>query len=242
MLKDAIEKLQELIGAARVPNMVAHGGRTYCDKALTAMEPPHDDARQVATLTGLADLLTVSVNGASTADVFLHVLSPTKVVLCDVRCNEWGKRQIHATASLPEFGKFPFGQFIDQEQFIIGLQSFFVQGSPDLAYLYSVAGLLTAEQVQVSADNGVGQVATMRKGVVLAENKEVKRVVTLTPWRTFREIDQPSGQFIFRLKNRDGQVPILSLHVADGEMWQLKAMQDIKAWLEAHATGAKVVA
>lgn len=242
MLKDAIEKVQELIKAAAVPNRVEIDGRTYYDKDIFPCEDHQDDSRTVGTLTGLADLLAVAVNGIAAGETFLHVLSPTKVVLCDVHCNAWGKRQVHATAQLPEFGKFPFGQYVDQEQFIIGLQSFFVQEPPDMAYLYGVAGLLTAEQVQTSHDNGVGQIATMRTGMVLAGSQEVKRVVTLTPWRTFREIAQPSGQFIFRLKNREGQVPLLSLHVADGEMWQLKAMQDIKAWLVERAAGVKVVA
>lgn len=241
MLKEAIEKIQQLAATAMQPTQIKIGEQTYCNRELHKIYTPLDEGRGVSTLTGIIDLIAAGLNGIASERVMLHVGSHADVTLCDRTCNEWGQRQIHARADLPSFGKFQFGTWLEQEPFIIGLQSFFAQGMPDMDYLYKMAGRLKAENVQTSEDDGITQSAAVRMGAVLAENVEVKRSVTLRPWRTFREIEQPEGQFIFRLKPRENQIPLLSLHVADGEMWQLKSMQDIKEWLTAR-TDVKVIA
>lgn len=243
MIQEAMEYVKELAIAAEKPSTRVIDGRIYCDGNLTPVKPPLSECKNVATLTGLVDAVKVGLNGITEGDLgfILHVVSPTKVTLCAIDCNEWGDRQYHATAELPKFGAFRFGEYLDQEQFIIGLQSFFDQSMPDMAYLYQMAGRLKAENVQEGADDGITQTATVRTGAVLAANVTVKPQVTLKPWRTFREIAQPESKYIFRLKTREGQVPTLALFIADGEAWTIQTMQDIKAWLESR-TAVKVIA
>lgn len=243
MIQEAMEYVKELAIEAQKPELTTIGMRIYCDKTLTPVKPFLSECKNVATLTGLVDAVKVGLNGVREVQegLMLHVVSPTKVTLCGTLCNEWGDRQYHATAELPKFGAFRFGEYLDQEQFIIGLQSFFDQSMPDMAYLYQMAGRLKAENVQTSDDDGITQTAAVRTGAVLAANVTVRPQVTLKPWRTFREIAQPESKYIFRLKTREGQVPTLALFIADGETWTLQTMQDIKAWLESR-TAVKVIA
>lgn len=233
MLKEAIEKIQALVTAAIPPNKIQIDNRVYYDKDLHAIKPPQGEAVQVGTLTGFSDLITQWMPDSE----FIHVVSPTLVHLDAYDCDDWGRRDPRLVCQLPSFGAFRFGEYLDQERFHIGLQSFFDQTPDDMEYLYKIAGNLTAEQVNTSVDNGVSQTVALRMGSVLADKVVAKRVVTLRPWRTFREIEQPASAFIFRLKNVENNVPLLSLHVGDGEKWQLDAVQSIKTFLkEKHPT------
>ena len=237
MLKEAIEKIQTLVAAAIPPNKIQIDDRVYYDKPLYAIQSPKDETVHVRTLTGFSDLVTLWK-----ADGFIHVVSPTLVHLESHNCDEWGRRPLLLICELPPFGAFRFGEYLDQERFHIGLQSFFDQTPADMDYLYKIAGNLTAEQVNTSVDNGISQTVALRMGTVLADKVVAKRIVNLKPWRTFREIEQPSSSFIFRLKNVENNVPLLSLHVGDGEKWQLDAVQAIKTFLKEQHLAISIVA
>lgn len=240
MLKEAIEKILSL----QAPNVADYGGLRYSDKTLIAVKAPLDDQVHVATLSGLVELVKADINAISEEAIYLHIESPKKVSLKEVHCNQWGDRQFHLVATLPEYGRFAFGQYQDQEAFMIGLQTYFVHGEDDadMAYVLQIAGKLKAEQVQQSDDDGVTQSVALRTGVVLSTETKVKRTVKLRPYRTFREVTQPASEFVFRLRNHKDEVPALALFVADGEMWQHEAMQSIKAYLEANCPNIPVVA
>lgn len=241
MIEQGISKIQELVeGAMKVQEFMVNG-RRYTDRSVVEQRDPLDKAETVGTLTGFSDLVKVALNGQREPQNFIHVLNPNEVCFAAVLCDEWGQRQIDIHAKLPAFGRFAFGEYMDQERFIIGLQAFF-QPTKDIAYLQQIAGTLKAEQVNISDDDGTSQRVAMRSGVVLAETVTVKKLVTLRPWRTFREIEQPASTFIFRLKNVKDAAPLLSLHVADGEVWQIEAMQSIKTLLAARHPGVAVVA
>lgn len=242
MIGEGINKIEALVKAGMVVNQFNIEGRKYTDRALVPIPEPEDETRTVTTLTGLVNLIQLNINAMGLADSFVQVVNPRTVLVGEIQCNDWGKRQYHVKAELPSYGAFPFGDYLEQEKFIIGLQAFFKQDALDMEYLYEMAGKLKAENVSTSDDDGITQQASIRKGAVLAQNVQVKKFVTLNPWRTFREIAQPESTFIFRLKNRDGDVPLLSLHVADGEMWQVLAMQGIKDWLVDRLETIKVIA
>ena len=53
--------------------------------------------------------------------------------------------------------------------------------------------------------------------------------VTLKPFRTFREIEQPESEFILRYQNRNGIEA--ALFEGDGGCWKLDAILRIKEWL-----------
>jgi hypothetical protein len=241
MIAEGMKEVERLVLAGQIPQLQEIEGRQYFtyEGDLKALPDPQDATITVGTLFGLADL-------ANSENIkpgrMLHVVNPCLVSLCAEVCDKWGRRQVDVLCQLPSFGEFSFGEWMDQERFIVGLQSFFDQDMPDMPWLYQLAGNLASEQVQNATDDGVTQRATARTGMVLASNVVVKPRVDLKPWRTFREIEQPTSTFLLRLRSNKDNPPVLSLHIADGEVWQNEAVREIAFWLKAHTAGVKVVA
>lgn len=239
MIKEAIDRI---LGLSK-PTVEVYESRLYADRSLVPIKTPLDKSESVGTLTGLVDLVTAKLNDLQPDQCFIHVESPKRVTLSKLLCDKWGQRQVHIEATLPDYGRFSFGQYMDQESFMIGLQTFFVNElDEDMKYVLGIAGKLKAEQVQQSDDDGVSQNVVLRTGVVLAQNTTIKRTVKLRPYRTFREIEQPQSELVFRLRNRKDEVPALALHIADGEMWQHEAMQSIKKYLQEKCPQFQVIA
>ena len=57
---------------------------------------------------------------------------------------------------------------------------------------------------------------------------DIKPRVTLQPFRTFLEVEQPAGEYIFRVQPGNS----CALFEADGGLWRLKAMDLVKGWLK----------
>ena len=56
----------------------------------------------------------------------------------------------------------------------------------------------------------------------------------LAPRRTFPEVDQPESPFVLLVKqSREGMMPEIALFEADGGLWKLTAIQNIKDYLKA---------
>lgn len=238
--------IETILGLAKIEQVTVSNAhlqleRFYTSKILYPVKEPMAEAVDVSTLTGLIDLVLQRVNGFDPAMCFIQVDAYNKVSLQGTLCTKWGDRQMHVLASLPDLGHFEFGRFMEQEPFIVGLQAFF-GATDDRETVLKIASNLTGELVALSDDDGISQRATLRSGVVLKTETTVKRLVSLKPWRTFREIDQPESNFIFRLRSKPGEIPTCALFEADGGMWKNEAVTRIKAWIEAHYPGISVIA
>jgi hypothetical protein len=62
--------------------------------------------------------------------------------------------------------------------------------------------------------------------------------VKLSPFRTFIEVEQPESLFV--LRGRKG--PQWALFEADGGLWKIKAIQNIKNWLEKKELNVPIIA
>ena len=76
-------------------------------------------------------------------------------------------------------------------------------------------------------DNGIATTVTTQKGVALQSNEQIRPIITLKPYRTFQEVEQPESIFLIRVNERG-----ITFTEADGGMWKLKARQTVKAFLE----------
>jgi len=196
------------------------------------LKPPAADDIEVTTLQGFCDLFVAKIENLDPAAVLIHVESPESVVLIAAKSDQFGRRQkfIQATYGHKISG-FAFGQYMPSEQFIIGLQSQF-RPSEDIEYVQRIASNLKAELVGTSNDDGISQSATMRAGVVLKAEEKIQSRVSLMPFRTFVEADQPKSDFIFRLKSAQAGVPPqCALFEADGGRWRIDAMANIAFFL-----------
>lgn len=94
---------------------------------------------------------------------------------------------------------FNFGNFVSMETFRIELMTRFV-GSADLDTILEFTGKLTAESAASLTDNGIAQSLTVKAGIATMAPVNVPTPCRLSPVRTFREIEQPEGVFILRLR------------------------------------------
>ena len=61
------------------------------------------------------------------------------------------------------------------------------------------------------------------QGIALKANETIKPRVSLAPFRTFLEVEQPESEFLLRV-SEDGKI---GLFEADGGVWKLEAKQNI---------------
>ncbi len=113
----------------------------------------------------------------------------------------------------------------------------------DRERVLKLVGNIKEENVRQTGDDGVTQSVTARSGIARVEDVPVPNPVTLMPYRTFREVSQPTSDFILRLRSgRNGDMPTCALFEADGGAWKLRAIQSIAAYLQENTEGITIIA
>lgn len=237
MLKEFVEKIASMAAAT----MHQIHGRDYVDGTVKLVVPPMSVATlQVHTLAGLAQAIRAGLDNLDYTKWILHVQDYRSVMVVARATDDYERRETVLSVTLHDVETFPFSRFIDREEFVIGLLSRFVP-DPALDEIVKLASTLTAERVEIAEDDGISQRTTVRQGMQLKQEKTVKRRVLLRPYRTFREVQQPASEFVFRLRSVDGEVPTCALFEADGGAWKLEAAATIKTWLDAQNLNIPVV-
>ncbi|WP_144499274.1 hypothetical protein [Bacillus sp. FDAARGOS_235] len=218
MTREAIEKVLE-IGTIETHKI---GEQTYSTQRLHLVQEPTPAEVVVRSLSGLVGYVKSEFDTAES--LMIHIENPT-TVSCFTAVNGDKARStyIQAQASIPRFN---FGSFHDREEFNIALQSGFVQNEHRDIVL-QVVGTITEEAVKDFGDDGVSQVVTAKVGVASRGTVKIPNPVELSPYRTFVEVEQPESKFVFRM--REGAR--CGLFEADGGAWKLKAMNNIKEYL-----------
>ncbi len=101
------------------------------------------------------------------------------------------------------------------------------QETADTIYALKLLSDICCGAKVVYNDNGIATTVTTQKGVALQSNEQIRPIITLKPYRTFQEVEQPESIFLIRVNERG-----ISFTEADGGMWKLKARQIVKAFLE----------
>ncbi|MDD4390211.1 MAG: hypothetical protein PHW03_05345 [Eubacteriales bacterium] len=216
---------------------VESSGRKYQNgpKGFIPILPPIAETIAINTLTGIIDFVPSD-------NTMIHVVNHKEVRLIgkDFDNENWLTRSTFLTA-LHESPVFRFGQFYSVEDFIISLQSMFVQDETT-ALILKLVGNVKDEGVSNYCDDGVTQQVKAKTGISLVSDVPVPNPVTLRPYRTFMEIEQPASTFVFRMQGGKGQTPSCALFEADGRMWRLTAIQSIKSWLKEKLPEIKIIA
>jgi hypothetical protein len=237
MIKAAIQKILDLAP----PTILQRDGREYSNQALHGIKKPTPEPLTIHTLTGIVDYIKDSGDTADVPEgegtIFIHVLSPATVALYSNLMGPWVQRNCYLKATLADAHGFPFGHWLDPETFIISLQAQFVPDAT-VASILAMVGTIKDEVVKTSGDDGYSQTVTAKAGIALVGTVAVPNPVTLAPYRTFMEVEQPASSFILRL--RKGVE--ISLHEADGGQWRLKAIQNIKNFLATALPNIPVIA
>lgn len=211
-------------------------GRQYSRGSLSPVKAPEVPGLGLHTLTGLVGYIKANVDAHDMGKALVHVDTPTHVMLLGPVFGQFKQREVIATAE-PFLPTFKFGQFMPSEDFIIGLNAMFTEAGDRDALLADVAAIKIEAGGGIK-DDGTSQTVTVEAGARLVSERKTKPRVTLHPFCTFQEIEQPARQFLFRL-SKEGQP---GLFVADGEAWRNKAMDAIQEWLTERLPDMNVIA
>ena len=227
MIKEALKYIVEMAQ----PEIKVIDGQTYSDKSLYRINHnPKAYSIVMSTLTSLVDYIKSNVDEMQ-GKMIIHVVSPTRVSmysqLDDDRVRE---TVVDVYAQVPEF---KFNQYLDHENFLIGVQSKFADDKKsDRSLILKFAGTVEAGSVAEYGDDGVTQKATVKTGIASKSEAVVPSPAILRPFRTFVEVEQPISQYIFRMKQDKYDGIQCGLFEADGGAWKLQAMNNIKMYLQ----------
>lgn len=228
MLKEAMQFLADLKEDAMDPKVVEINGKTYCNKKLTRYdEEPMASRIEVTTLTALVDYIK-NCSKELRESMIIKVESPTEVNLFSGLTKERKREYLFECRAIVP--KFRFDEWYDQERFLIELQANF-EVTPDLEDILKVSGNVEAKTTENYGDDGVSQKTTIKQGIASKADVLVPNPVTLNPYRTFLEVEQPCSQFVFRIRDERGE-PVFKLVEAEGGLWRNEAMANIKNYLE----------
>lgn len=236
MLKAAIEKILSL----SEPHIEDIEGRKYVDKNLVPINKElRAEEITMNTLSSLVDFIKKSVADFKPGHKYIiQVVSPTVVrLISDLDDDRKRETLAEVKAELPQF---EFGEFIENEKFVINVQAKFLDEKAeqnDKAIILQFAGNVKAGTVAEYGDTGVGQKAAIKKGVASLQEVEVPSPCYLMPFRTFTEVAQPMSSFIFRVKDNDRYGVTCALFEADGGAWKNEAKKNIKDYLEKELAG-----
>jgi hypothetical protein len=233
MIKEALQYIVSL----SEPNIHVFSGQQYSDKQLTRITLPSCMTLETSSLSSVAEYIKSDVDCGFRSDrsegdaLLIHIESPRVVRIMTFIDQEEASRQelLKATA---EVSTFRFGEVYNREIFNIMLQTQF-QLTDNLIELTKIVSNVEEKESVKVADDGISQKVVAKTGTARLENVEVRNPIALKPFRTFTEIDQPTGLYVFRI--HDGMK--MSLHEADGGLWKTAAMTSIEEYLNSQLAG-----
>lgn len=207
--------------------------QTYSDKSLHHLKPYIPRAGEkirLHTLSSLVEYIMSQKELSKEIPMFVHVQSPTEVaVYSSLDIDREREHVAVVTASLP---KFNYDTFMDHEEFLIAVQANFLPNE-DRDLVLTFAGTVEDRSVATYSDDGVSQKATIAEGIASKVDAKVPNPVTLQPFRTFVEVDQPESSFVFRMRNGShGGGVQCAIFEADAGAWKLDAMDNVKEYLK----------
>lgn len=225
MIAEALKYLKDQFQ----PTVVTVGDKQFSDESFSEIKPAPDPLHgqfEVTTLGALRDLINTNVEKLSESELpLIHIVNHAEVRLLTGISDVHGRRRTFATAKPASYQGFKFDNWYGLEAFRIGIQAHFAS-TPDRDYLLSIASKVVDGEVATSEDDGVSQQISVNAGLALKSTEKLRGRVTLAPFRTFAEVDQPQSEFIFRAQKTDKGAQ-LALFEADGGHWKVAAVQNI---------------
>lgn len=228
MLKEAIAKIEEMAH----PLLACVEDRTF---AITSsgepmeIRPIHYQQRPVElnSLDALVKMLKTEGARFAGDTLYVSVKSHGTVTCFGHPHAELDEHRIHYfTAEATDVPGWESVTKLPFDQAAVALQTRFQEGG-DREYTLTLLSQISCGAKVTYNDTGVATTVVTQKGVSLQQNSTIRPIVTLRPYRTFQEVEQPEGLFLIRIDERG-----ITFTEADGGMWKLTARKTIKAYLE----------
>ena len=230
MLKEAIEKIEEMAK----PQIVEVNGVTYAvEKSGVAFEIrqvlDRPDEKALSSLDALIQIVKTEALRLYTPPIYIEAEGYSEVS-CFLRTDpeqRYNRDYLYSVEATDVPGwadktELPF------EEALIAIRTRF-QPSPDADYLLRLLSEITSGAKVTYADNGIATTVVSQKGISLQSSEAIRPIITLRPYRTFQEIDQPVSEFHIRIGERS-----IRFIEADGGMWKLHARRTIVEYLNDH--------
>lgn len=227
MLKEFIEHIQR----TTQPLVREIGGAVFAisaDGNANEIRPTidHPDTLPLHSLDALVKLVRTEATKAASP---LYITIPNHLtVRCFGQPDAKGRffRQVYYEAHATDVPGWDEKVHLGFEEAQIAMRTRF-QETNDTIYALKLLSDICCGAKVVYNDNGIATTVTTQKGVALQSNEQIRPIITLKPYRTFQEVEQPESIFLIRVNERG-----ISFTEADGGMWKLKARQIVKEFLE----------
>ena len=236
MLRDFVNRLVELAA----PTIHEIDGSVFSSKEMVHVMDKKPMPRCI-DLTGLDSVCKMVRNEAEHVglQIFIQVKDYKSVSVFSALDDDEDRLYLYkCSADTPAV---TMGSFLSYEKAVIELRSLYIPNE-DTAYLLQLLSSISSESKVTSTDNGVSQKIEAKSGIALNTMVEIKPRVTLQPFRTFIEVEQPASEFLLRISDR-GEI---GMFPADGGVWKLEATRNVAGFFEEKLkdlieTGAVVV-
>ena len=228
MLKAAIEKIQEMTK----PVIREVEGRTFSISAdnIDEIRPTLDrpDCLPLNSLDALVKLVKTEALKKYKAPIYITIPNHMNVTCFSQPDDAEGRyeRITYYTAKATDVPGWEERTQLPFEEAMIALRTRF-QPTSDTEYALKLLSEITTGAKITFNDNGVATSVVTKKGIDLQTNQAIRPIITLKPYRTFQEVEQPESQFLIRVSERG-----ISFIEAGGGMWKLHARETIKRYLD----------
>jgi len=221
MIKEALQYIISL----KNPEIIEHDGMRFADKQLSKLPGIIPDHVATKSLASIVDLISAEIEGPRFEGrrLIVHVKSPLEVSVKSSFGPNLDRYELYSAVA--EVPIIVLGKFIDFESMNIQLKSCFLP-TPAREELIAYLGNIKEDAVKTSSDDGFSQTTAVKTGIASVSMVPLTPIISLAPFRTFVEVDQPESEFLVRLKTGDG----VALFEADGGAWKIKARKYIKKY------------
>jgi len=193
------------------------------------------------TLTGIVDFINMNNANAQTYKILMtpiciHIISHARVELIGDFTDDWTKKTVYVEAKSEVFDiKIVTKSLLEFSPWV---QTFFVQDN-EASYILDNLSKITAFNGLVVTDKGVSLEVETKKNIHFKENDKIRSQVTLRPFRTFPEIEQPESVFVLRIhEGVDGIM--IALHQAVDPTWKIRAIYSIRKFFEKNISDSAI--
>jgi len=232
MIREAIDRIIQLADNKIIEGV---GGTSYWSKTGQSIYNPI--VTPIATVDTLNAFLSAldgpELKNEDPKSLQIVVSDHKNVTIFRSADSVWKTRDVFIIAK-HEIEIFPFCRQLEQEEFIIRAQCMFSDGL-DKNDLINYVSSIASEEVIKADDDGISQeVITKTASHGRKETKKISPIVTLKPNRTFPDVDQPESIFMLRFTQRQGKLPLIALHEADGGAWKIQATKNISEFIRSY--------
>jgi len=241
----SINKIEQLVKDSMLLNV---DGQTYTPASLKPVQYiPRPETLIVHNLRGFCGFIANDIDKLIAGNPHLIVVNDPESVDLISGVDPMDQKRITLVRAEINDGlkQFPFGKFLTQEEFAIAFRAMFIPGKKDdFEYVLSYASKLVGGTQIDGEDDGITQTVSIKRGLSghLQEKATLKPIVKLTPYRTFREAEQPESEFLLRIRFDSNNVPTVALYEADGGAWINKATENVVNYIQSMIQGIPVIA